>query len=80
MQLGVEIRDPVSANHPMRRPEVQRVSFTAAPSMDTYEFRLSWPLPHAASTFTIDFLYLDSADETWKTFSVADIAVNATVA
>ena len=36
LQLGVEIKDPAAANHPMRRPEVHRVSFSAVINMDTY--------------------------------------------
>lgn len=48
LQLGIEIKDPAAANHLARRPEVQRVSVTAAPNMDTYEFNLNWPTPHDA--------------------------------
>lgn len=45
LQLGVEIKqNTATSDHSRRRPEVQRVGFTAAPDMDTYEFRLSWPL------------------------------------
>lgn len=66
LQIGVEIKDSSDASHSMKRPEVQKVQYSAAPTMDKFDIRVFWGTDHTVTAeFKVVLRYQDD-EGSWK--------------